>query len=191
MTAPIQIRVEPNSLKGFRGYRKSLRVLPAQINRAQRRAITKTLRWGGSFIGRTVAIQTGIPLKLITKGSGKREATRLRYDFPKRRETSGSVWIGANPVKASYVGKLLQREDERGARAGKFYFDRAFIARLKSGHIGIFKRVGKKRLPIKEEAVNLQGVTPTVTAVQRFIPARYDKTFDQEFNFEVNVRGRR
>jgi len=191
MARPVEIQVEPKSLKGFRGYQKFLKSLPAQVNRAQRRSIIKTLKWGGSFVARTVAIQTGIPLKLLTKGGGKRDGVRVRYSFPKLKEIKGTAWIGGSPIKAAYVGKLKQREDEAGARAGKYFFKGGFIARMKSGHTGIFKRVGKHRLPLREETVSLQGVVPTVRAVQRFIPARYDKVFDQEFNFELNVRGRR
>jgi hypothetical protein len=68
----------------------------------------------------------------------------------------GLVWLGYNPLKAAYCGRLTQ--DARGAFAGQFYFAGAFVATMKSGHKGVYKRAGKSRLPIVEQTVTVRGM---------------------------------
>lgn len=172
-------------------YRETLTWLaakPAQVERAERRAVNKTLKWAGGFVARTLSHINRIPLKTLTRGGGTSQGVRVRFNLAKGFENSGSAWIGSNPVKASYVGKL--RQLKKGARAGRHFFERAFVASMSTGHVGIFKRRGQSRLGIVEQVVPITAAEQATAAAQRFIPGRLTRILSQEINFEVNVRGR-
>lgn len=160
---------------------------PEQVERAERRAVSKTLKWAGRFVATTLSHQNRVPLKALTKGGASGSGKRIRFHLPRGFENEGSVWIGTQPVKASYVGKV--RQLKKGARSGAHFFERAFVASMKSGHAGIFKRLGKSRLPIREQSIKLNQAGNAVKAAQRFIPTRLTKLLAQEINYEVNVRG--
>ena len=117
--------------------------LPSLIFRAQRSAIGDTTAWAKKELQNALAIKTGIPDYVF-----RRFRVKTRRD-----QERGIVWLGLNEVKAAYVGKLSQ--DATGAFAGQYYFPGGFIATMNSGHTGIFKRKGTSRLPLVEQAVNL------------------------------------
>jgi hypothetical protein len=157
---------------------------PKQADRASKRAVRKTLSWAATQAGREIAQTTQIPLRSLRKRGAKynRLALRIRRDEP-----GGLLWIGYNPVKAAYVGTPKQLK--RGARSGKHFFERAFKATTKSGHVGIFKRRGQGRLPIDEQAVQLQQVPQVAEGLQGRMGQRLTDLLRQELNYEVNVRG--
>lgn len=126
------------------GVQRTLDALPKTIFNAQRSAIATTTTWAGKELRNRMQVKTGIPARVFR---------RFRVKTRRNRET-GMVWIGLNAVKASYVGKLSQ--DTGGAWAGEYYFAGGFVGRMKNGHAGIFKRQGKSRLPIVEQAVDLK-----------------------------------
>ncbi len=117
--------------------------LPSTIFKAQRSAIGTTTTWANKEMQSRMAIKTGIPARVFR---------RFRV-VSKRQRDSGLVWVGLNKVKAAYVGDLL--EEIGGASAGNYYFEGGFIATMRSGHEGIFKRLGQGRLKIIEQTVNL------------------------------------
>lgn len=117
--------------------------LPSLIFRAQRSAIGTTTTWAKKQLQQQMAINTGIPPYVFR---------RVRV-VSKRQKERGIVWMGLNEIKATYAGEL--QEEPGGASAGDYYFEGGFIASMRSGHIGIFKRTGKNRLKIIEQTVNL------------------------------------
>lgn len=125
------------------GAQRTLDALPKTIFNAQRSAISTTTTWAGKELRNRMQVKTGIPARVFRQ---------FRVKTKRNRET-GMVWIGLNRVKASYVGKLSQ--DTGGAWAGDYYFAGGFIARMKNGHAGIFKRKSQSRLPLAEQTVNL------------------------------------
>ncbi|WP_367154650.1 phage tail protein [Methylomonas sp. HYX-M1] len=138
------------------GVQRTLDALPNTIFNAQRSAISTTTTWAGKELRNRMRVKTGIPARVFR---------RFRVKTKRNRET-GTVWIGLNKVKATYLGaestdketgaksyKLVQTK--RGARAGKFFFEGGFVATMRSGHAGIFKRLNESRLPIVEQYVDL------------------------------------
>lgn len=112
------------------------------------------------------------------------------------------------PIKASKLG--TPRQTSLGAKVGSRVFEGAFVTGVHTGvassyrrlgesvpaglagrmHIGIFKRVGRSRLPIKEEHVYLSASQNTLQRIAGQVPGRLRTVFRQELNYEVNVRGR-
>lgn len=117
--------------------------LPATIFKAQRSAISTTTTWAKKELQNRMITKTGIPARVFR---------RFRVKSRRDRE-KGVVWIGINDVKAAYVGKMSQ--DIAGSFAGEYFFRGGFVAKMKSGHVGIFKRLGKSRMPLSERFVKL------------------------------------
>lgn len=160
--------------------------LPQQIERASTRAIRKTTSWLASQVSREMAREHNVPLKsILSKGqaySRVRNFTKTAGD-----ETQGVVWVGTNPIKAAYLGAL--RQQKTGARAGKQFFERAFVATMKSGHRSVWLRDGKARFPISEQEHELSEATAVVERLSAQVPTRLTTLLNQELNYEINVRG--
>lgn len=115
-----------------------INALPEHIFRATRSATWQTTDYARREMENRLETKTGIPSHVFRR-------FRVRT---KKREQSGLVWVGANMIKATYLGDLSQ--DSYGAYAGQYIFKGSFVAKMKSGHAGIFKRKGTSRLPIQE-----------------------------------------
>jgi len=129
--------------------------LPKTVLRAQRSAVSTTTTWARKRLQSRVIAKTGIPSRVFR---------RFRIKSKRKRET-GVVWFGVNPIKAGYVGKVSQ--DVGGAFAGDYYFEKGFVASMRSGHRSIFKRKGKSRLPIVEQVVDIQAGVDLAEEVAR------------------------
>jgi hypothetical protein len=179
------IRIET---RGLRETLTALLATPKQVETAERRAVNKTARWASATAARRIAEANAIPLKAITRGRiGKRGRVRVR--LARRGGISASVWLGTLPVPGAYAGRLTQTR--RGARAGRHFFERAFLATMPTGHRGVYRRVGPASLPIREQTVKLDLAGRIVAQVERELPARLSSLLRQELHFELNVRGRR
>lgn len=160
-----------------------------QVKRASSRSIKKVTGWAGSQVARGIAAEDAVPLRALTSGAGRtgRMHKRVWVRKPKGNGTSGSVWLGHNPVKAAYLGRLSQQK--LGAKAGRHFFLGGFIATMRSGHRSVFMRDTRARLPITEETLELESAQRVVDRVSGQVPQRLTTMLRQELNYEVNVRG--
>lgn len=65
--------------------------------------------------------------------------------------------------------------------------DGGFLAKMRSGHEGIYRRVGKDRFPIKESTLKMRASASVV--LQRLLPlaeAELEKKLKQELNYEMH-----
>lgn len=159
--------------------------MPAQADRAMIRALRTTAKWVDTQGSRALAKASKVPLKALKRGKG---VGRVRLKMPQQGKLRASVWFGTMPVKAAYVGKLSQHA--KGARAGKHFFPGGFKARMRSGHIGIYLRKGKKRTPLVEQTVSLAESQSILSAVAGQTEAILEKNMAHELNYEINVRGK-
>ncbi|MGR8932651.1 MAG: hypothetical protein ACU836_18685 [Gammaproteobacteria bacterium] len=138
-----------------------LDALPGNIDKVTRSAIGATTTWAKKEGQKRLAASTGIKPSVFSQ-----------YRVKARRWIdNGVIWFGYNDVKSGYVGNLTQ--DSAGAWAEQYYFAGGFVAEMLSGHVGIFKREGAKRLmtrgrfkgkkrqPIVEQVVKL-NVAPII-----------------------------
>jgi len=126
---------------------------PRLIFNAQRSAIGTTTTFATRLMKQRMEAITGLPGKVFKQYRVKSRVSDKR----------GIVFLGFNPVKAAYAGKLKQQE--AGAMAGQYYFEKGFVAKMHSGHVSIFKRKGKKRFPLVEQMIQLpkaQAITEQV-----------------------------
>lgn len=137
------------------GVRKILDALPQTIFQAQRSAIGRTTTWAKKELQNRMRTKTGLPAKAFRQ---------FRVKAKHVKET-GTVWIGLEPIKARYAGKLKQ--DTGGAWAGQYYFAGGFVARMNSGTSSIYKRKGRKRFPIVEQTVDIKAGFEVAEGVAR------------------------
>jgi plasmid stabilization system protein ParE len=166
-----------------------VRDIEAQSPAARRaliRAVRRVTRSASSQAARDVAKRSKVPVRALRESS--RVFTRLPANT-QRDKVSGSVWLGQLPLPARYIGALSQTPT--GARAGRYRFEGAFVAQMRSGLRSVFRRVRKSRLPIKQEAVALTVAEPVMRQIERASRARLRDVLIRELNFELNVKGNR
>ncbi|MGZ4953574.1 MAG: hypothetical protein ACXV8Q_00560 [Methylobacter sp.] len=134
---------------------------PAAIKRIQSRSINETTGWLKSRLLRELPSVTGIPRKNLA-GRVKQGKAAANLDAI----ITGRIWLGIKPIDA------MSLKDEgaisQGYMAGGFYFKGGFKSEMKSGHIGIFARTSKGRLPIRRQNVRIDSFANEV--VRRLIP---------------------
>jgi hypothetical protein len=117
----------------------------AQIRISAMRAINKTALWIQSRSAREISDETKIKLKLIRQ--------KLRVVKATRETLKAFIMGNLYDIKAIKLGG--PRQTASGVTVGARKFPGAFIARMpKTGHIGIFKRKTRNRLPIQEQYIS-------------------------------------
>lgn len=132
-------------IRRFRLPRKNIiRAIDMAINRT-----TKSIK---AQAGREIAKKSGVPLQLVaarlkailTESVGVKDIRRgkvsaLSYSVPA---------VLLNPVKTA-----------KGIRAGRFFYNAAFVGRKENGDPRVFRRKYKSRLPLREMRAPIQKVT--------------------------------
>lgn len=154
---------------------------PAQIKQAYRRAMGKTIRWLSTRISRELGKQFDLPQRVF------QVRTKRSFD-----NDSGHLWIGMNPIAASWLGK--GRQTKKGVSVRSHRFDGAFITKMKNGHIGVFQRGdrsiknGKVHYPLKTVAVKMNSggseeIDVSIAQYEARASDYFKKTFQHELNY--------
>ena len=167
----------------------TLQALPRQIEAASRRAVAKVTGQTRRAILQELASGAGVTQKLLV---AKR---RVLQSLPRPHQgdrPGGSVWVGTRALQAGYLVTSAQRRNlllgkrvRGGARAGRHFFPGAFWAELPGGHVGIFKRRGRARLPIDEQTVPLAVSPAARVRIAGQVAERLTKAMQHEIRFEV------
>lgn len=183
---PTTIRTDIN---GIPELQEAIKQMPLQAIRAARRANSKVAEQTRAKMASEMHRATGIPLQAFRDFRVKRRGTSIGQ----------IVWFGANPIKAAYVarqgtektpGELQQQLEEPydwGAKAGKYLFPGAFVRKMKSGHLGIFKSEGRKLI---EQKVELPQAFDMATLVQEYANSRLAVVLMQELNYAMKLESR-
>ena len=157
--------------------KRQFAVLGRSIAKAESLAISTATRQTGSEARRIVRDVTGLKLKQIR-----------RRVFASVRMAQGRVWVGLSPWPAGYLSPLTPRDmspekqaDLPGSYAREFFFRGAFVARMKSGHLGIFRRTTQKRFPIQEETVAFEAFGESVAGVRDRLDVYASGVLQREF----------
>jgi hypothetical protein len=114
---------------------------PAAMQNAWRRTLRKTSVWIKGQTARETSRETRIPLGVIRK----------RLAILKLNKDAYETRLDLRPLAAHKMGK--PRQDDVGVTAGNFRFPGAFIMKNRAKS-PVFRRVGRKRLPIRMETVD-------------------------------------
>ena len=81
------------------------------------------------------------------------------------------------------TGKKVFAAQEKG---GGNTFEDAFIAQMKTGHLGIFERKETKRLPIEEKMGSAMAQMVKNTVVMEAVQKEAQKTVDERIEYEID-----
>ncbi|MEG9862938.1 MAG: phage tail protein [Flavobacteriales bacterium] len=150
---------------------------PGQLAKALQRAVRKTHKW----LQRQII--TGIAKEILV--GQKHVKPRIYSDFDNKTLT-GKVWVGLNPISARRAGE--PRQTSLGAKAGKYFFPGAFVVRIKNGPANVFKRVGRERLPIKREMIDIDVPGRLVLhRLENQVKQYFNRRLNEEINYALNV----
>ena len=142
------------------------------------RALNETARWIRNHASQELAKATGAPRALLKKRfyihkSNLKEA-------PMRTRIS----VNAFDVKAKHLGPLHQLKT--GAKAGRFMFDKAFVATMNARHgESVYQRKTKDRFPVREMGISIhEQALPMVEQTLKDAVPYYDKRLRHHMDFE-------
>ena len=165
---------------------KSFGVDEAAFKRAQVRALNKTVRWMSGKFARYLQDELRSQEQLLLTQSLLKK--RMRQALAKGSSLQANLWIGLYNLPLIRLGR--GRKSGSGYRVKSRQVEGGFLARMPSGHEGIYYRRGRARLGIKESEISLRGAASSV--FRRLLPlaeAELDKKLRQELNYEMHRAG--
>ncbi|WP_341812526.1 phage tail protein [Wolbachia endosymbiont (group A) of Conops quadrifasciatus] len=144
-----------------------------KVEKATVRALNKTALWVRSQTVKQVNEEKQIPKKAMRK--------KLSVDKANRKRLWSVVKLSSQWIGVAKFGSIKQTKI--GARAGSHMYEGAFIATMKNGHIGIFKRRYMTPLPIDEIKVNTQAREIMKELVDNEVERVFEKYFDQQMSY--------
>ena len=153
---------------------RQLQRLSPRLRAAANRAVRKTVTLAYNEIVRKGAAAADINQRGLRTGiqfpTGKRV---YRRDITVKNLTDeASVYVGYNPLKSAYVATIPKWRRGQVPRVRGHRFPGAFVATMRSGHRGIFRRIpgtrmrGKDKEQIDEVKVPLEPVEQIVRALE-------------------------
>lgn len=163
--------------------------LPSRVEekvktRAANKAISKLNTLGARELSKKVKLK-----QKLVKG-------RLRVKKASRFRTTASILILHAPIRSGDIAKLtrskLPSQKKAGAKVGQHFFPGGFVARMPSGRVGVFKRKGQARLPIKEESVKINPPARGIfkRLLNTTIRGVYMKELNRLLGLEIKRRSR-
>lgn len=124
------------------------------LQQALKRTSDGLTRAAVAALNRTAATVQGRAVREIAKDIGaKQKVVREAVGIRKASQSKPEAEVVARGKRIP-IYDLTARQTQKGATyrsgAGRRLIPSAFIARMRSGHLGVFKRESKKRLPIVE-----------------------------------------
>ncbi|WP_353270074.1 phage tail protein [Wolbachia endosymbiont (group A) of Myopa testacea] len=144
-----------------------------KVEKATVRALNKTALWVRSQTVKQVSEEKQIPKKAMRK--------KLRVDKANRKRLWSVVKMSSQWIGVAKLGSIKQTKI--GAKVGSRTYEGAFIATMKNGHIGIFKRRYMTPLPIDEIKVNTQAREIMKELVDNEVERVFEKYFDQQMSY--------
>ena len=177
----IRFGIKSNSSQIAKLLRKAARDNP----RAAALALNRTANTVRSAAVKSIAADIGVKQKIVRKGLFKiKRATvsRLTAEIPATGKRIPVIDLSA---RQTGQGVTYQHGRQRETIIG------AFIARMRSGHTGVFKRRGTTRLPIDERFGPSIGFVLLNRQIQRTLRTVVSDRFPKEFHRAVTFLRRK
>lgn len=141
------------------------------------------------------AVQTEVVRGMSAQEHIKQKIIRRRIRFQSRDRATQSkaysqIFIITTPMPVIYQGQA--RQDKKGTTAGGSHYSGAFIKTMNhsGNHTGVYKRVGSRRLPIKEVKKQLTFNLPqkTLDAANKRGKEVFQSTFQHELQYRIEKK---
>ncbi|WP_265023216.1 phage tail protein [Wolbachia endosymbiont (group A) of Epistrophe grossularia] len=148
-----------------------------KVEKATERALNKTALWLKAKAAKEISKEKKIKLSLIRK--------RLRIFKAKTSRLDVLIRANLYDIRASTIGKI--QKTRRGSKVGKHQFIGGFAAVMPKGNSGIFKREGRKALPIQEVKLGLEPKASKIIKglVNYETEGIFEKYFERELELKV------
>lgn len=143
-----------------------------KVEKATVRALNKTALWVRSQTVKQVSEEKQIPKKAMRK--------KLRVDKANRKRLWSIVKLSSQWIGVAKFGSIKQTKI--GAKVGSRMYEGAFIATMRNGHIGIFKRRYMTPLPIDEIKVTTQARETIKELAENEAERVFKKYFQQQID---------
>lgn len=134
------------------------RLKPKQISRATRLTINSVISQSHKQLGGEIPRAAGTSITGYRRVRAKKNLAKAR-----RKVMTGVAWLGTLRIPAKYAGRMKQQKG--GVRVGRHFFENAFVATMKSGYMGVFKRVSGG---IEQEYIDLPQADNQAASVARW-----------------------
>lgn len=151
----------------------SINALPEQVNQASMFAINRTAEWLKSTAAKEISAEKRIKLKIIRD--------RMKIMRANKKQLAANINADMWALKGKDLGDMSQ--SPIGATAGNYFFKGAFVATMKSGHKGVFRRKGTSKLPIKEQYIMLDNYASKL--IKTLIDKQSQAVFDKHFEHQI------
>lgn len=153
---------------------KTLNALPEQVDQATIWALNRTADWVKSHLSQEVSEAMRIKLKTIRD--------RIAIQRANRRNLNATLSCNFKSVLVQDLPGV--RQTLPGVVAGGVLYPHAFIAALrKGGKPGVYRRVGKSRLPVKR--VTIPIFQEATKALEILLGEEGRKFFEKRFLHEI------
>lgn len=186
---------EANQLFSGATVRKAAKYALNDTGRQARTAASREIRrkWNltATTINERVKIETfaneaGLEVTISAGNKGRKYGIDLTL--------FGARWVHGNRVLSRKGAKLLKRPAKKEGEGvfvtiyhGKNTFlEKTFIARMKSGHMGVFRRKSTKRLPLIRKGAISIGSMFNQEEVQKVIRDLVDAKFPERFRYHLD-----
>jgi len=156
---------------------KRLAAQPAQIEKALKRAIAATTRWGSN------EARSGIAKALRIRITALKGRVRI---YIRLSENVGKGWFGLTDLPSARLNPI---QTATGARMdGMAEMPHAFVQRMKNGRRLMMIRETKARFPIQQVKLPIREVGMEVLETRVFprIEAKLNEEFEKELNWELS-----
>ncbi|RZG78353.1 hypothetical protein EXE10_18205 [Acinetobacter sp. WCHAc060033] len=145
-----------------------------QFNAVLSRTLNKMAKWVQTRTAKGLSAELQVMQKIVRR--------RMRKTTIKKTNTGWSLnlWYGLNDISLIH---LNARETKRGVTAGKYKLDGAFIAKGQ-----VFKRVGKGRLPLEKQVIEIKEKAETYLSGQAFsygYQEQFFKVLEHELKWQM------
>lgn len=153
---------------------KEVNASKVKVESAAMKDLNKTALWLKVQASSEISKEKQIKLSLIRK--------RLQVIKASRSSMNALVKASLYGIKVGKLGTMKQTLI--GASVGKRMFQGAFIATMKSGHTGIFRRRYGSSLPIDEIILPLEPEASKI--IKEFVTQEVEKVFEKILHRELN-----
>jgi hypothetical protein len=178
------MRIEIRTINGVEKIIDAMTLTEKSTRRVAVRALNDTAKWLKANASKEISKQTGVPREFVRKRLFIRKAIAQQVDGA----VITTISVNLYDVRAKNLGPLKQIFP--GAMAGKFMFDKAFVATMKAKRgQSIYKRKGKERFPVSEMGVEIKTkADPIIDRLVAEVPNVYDKRFQHLLEYESSKR---
>ncbi|WP_237398556.1 phage tail protein [Wolbachia endosymbiont of Diaphorina citri] len=145
-----------------------------KIKLAAIKALNRTALWLKAQAAKEISEEKQIKLSLIRK--------RLRIFKAKTSRLDVLIRANLYDIRVSAMGKM--RQTKRGTKIGKHEFIGAFTATMPRGNSGVFRREGRKALPIQEVKLGLEPEASKI--IKELVNYEFERMFGKFFERELN-----